>query len=29
MSATLEFKFHLNNVKSPTWHPAYANPFST
>lgn len=27
MSAALEFKFHLNNIKSPPWHPAYANPF--
>lgn len=29
LSAALELKFHLNNVESPTWHPAYANPFST
>lgn len=27
MSAALEFKFHLNNIKSPQWHPVYANPF--
>lgn len=27
MSGALEFKFHLNNIKSPSWHPVYANLF--